>query len=1017
MKLFGTLAELVKIAFRKGSKEVLVEPATQSGSGPVTFTLPDAGSNSATVAIRSDKLSAFAATSSSELAGVISDETGSGKLVFNDSPTLAGNILLQNAPGANQPQLQLSEDPDFGTNKINLQAPTALGSDYTLTLPNTLPAAASVLDTDTSGNTSWVRYTSTNTNSAIVQRDASGNFSAGTITASLSGNATTATTAGNVSGTVAIANGGTGQTTQQAALNALAGATTANRVLRGDGTNISLSQVDLTTDVTGILPAANGGTGLSSLGSGVATFLGTPSSANLAGAITDETGSGSLVFGTSPTLSSPQVNSALTIQQIATPSNPSSGFNKIYTKSDGLLYKLDSAGNEVLVGSGTGGGELNLVLNPDGDTALDGNRTNDVGDWVDFGTGTTSSRTTTAAEIPLSPLKTNAIKILNDNSGTGYTYMRMTLPPSLYNRKLKIAWEQEVSTSPAYASGDFKVELYANAAADYSGAYTRINLSTDSSSVSAIPALTGRYQTSFDTTTAANLELRIVRVAGTNSSFLALNNVIVGPGIQPQGAVIGEWTSFTPTVTASGGGTVSFGTGGSVNQLGRYRRVGTNAEIEISVRWGTSGTSFGTSGFFIFALPASLTVSTSSLPISSSIRSVVGSGEYVDDSTGQIYGFEVTVNDSGQIAATLSNSSSGNLGTLTPVTVANSDYIMMQFTVPIAEWAGSGTVQLAQNDVEYASNSSTSDADELTSFAYGPSGSLIPTITSAATPNNRKKRVQFASSIQAGDIISIEVQLSGTGAWIPVSSIGGTSYGALSYQSGGQYGLGWSAVSGSSTQIDVEFGKQGPRGNPAAYSGISPTNYPVNSGDRWRVRKTSAGAAVGFGIVQPGTSAGLVSASGLPGKTSGTAIASGYVGETSFQSATNTTGSTTVNTYTNVTGTDVTLTAGVWLVVAHASLASATVSGGSITEEISLFNVTDTTTVTAVLGGYAGTGSQTTVQGVSFQQIINISSGKTYRLRHRSVTFGGSPTISSGATVYGTLSSNNQTRISYVRIA
>ena len=46
-------------------------------------------------------------------------------------------------------------------------------------------------------------------------------------------------------------------------------------------------------------------TGVSGLGTGVATFLATPSSANLASAVTDETGSGSLVFATSPTLVTP----------------------------------------------------------------------------------------------------------------------------------------------------------------------------------------------------------------------------------------------------------------------------------------------------------------------------------------------------------------------------------------------------------------------------------------------------------------------------------------------------------------------------------------------------------------------------------------------------------------------------------------------------------------------------------------------------------------------------------------
>jgi hypothetical protein len=44
----------------------------------------------------------------------------------------------------------------------------------------------------------------------------------------------------------------------------------------------------------------------------VATFLETPTSANLAAAVTDETGSGSLVFGTSPTLTSPTIGTSAT---------------------------------------------------------------------------------------------------------------------------------------------------------------------------------------------------------------------------------------------------------------------------------------------------------------------------------------------------------------------------------------------------------------------------------------------------------------------------------------------------------------------------------------------------------------------------------------------------------------------------------------------------------------------------------------------------------------------------------
>jgi hypothetical protein len=55
------------------------------------------------------------------------------------------------------------------------------------------------------------------------------------------------------------------------------------------------------TNCTG-LPIA---TGVSGLGSGIATFLATPTSANLNAAVTDDTGTGTLVFSNSPTLVTP----------------------------------------------------------------------------------------------------------------------------------------------------------------------------------------------------------------------------------------------------------------------------------------------------------------------------------------------------------------------------------------------------------------------------------------------------------------------------------------------------------------------------------------------------------------------------------------------------------------------------------------------------------------------------------------------------------------------------------------
>lgn len=73
-------------------------------------------------------------------------------------------------------------------------------------------------------------------------------------------------------------------------------------------TNLTLVTPALGTPASGTLTNCTGlpiSSGVSGLGTGVATFLTTPSSTNLASAVTDETGSGALVFATSPTLVAP----------------------------------------------------------------------------------------------------------------------------------------------------------------------------------------------------------------------------------------------------------------------------------------------------------------------------------------------------------------------------------------------------------------------------------------------------------------------------------------------------------------------------------------------------------------------------------------------------------------------------------------------------------------------------------------------------------------------------------------
>jgi hypothetical protein len=97
----------------------------------------------------------------------------------------------------------------------------------------------------------------------------------------------------DITGTLPLANGGSGQITAQLAMNAFAGAVTSGSYLRGNGTNVVMNTIQVAdvptlnqnttgtaANVTGIVAAANGGTGLATLtannvllGNGTGTLL------------------------------------------------------------------------------------------------------------------------------------------------------------------------------------------------------------------------------------------------------------------------------------------------------------------------------------------------------------------------------------------------------------------------------------------------------------------------------------------------------------------------------------------------------------------------------------------------------------------------------------------------------------------------------------------------------------------------------------------------------------------------
>jgi hypothetical protein len=517
------------------------------------------------------------------------------------------------------------------------------------------------------------------------------------------------------------------------------------------------------------------------------------------------------------TLASPAITSFAQFAESSTPSTPSAGQVRLYPKTDGNFYKIDSNGVELPVGSGGGGaGEINAIENSSASSAVTG--------W-DAATNYSVTRNTT--DSPLAPTIPTCFEIetttaSSESSTSGVGVASFTMPVALRQMTLKLdLWV----TTPATADGVWRVSLYKGS--------TRVPFREDTSGALTLPGgYSNKVTVTFDTDDSATYSLRYTQTTRTNANKLFLTGVVLGPGIQPKGStVIEEYAAVGGTWDANSSTTVH-------GESGAQIQGSLTAAREKTITWLTP--SLPTDSFEV---------------------------QFADDNGAQwlpVLGYASSTG-TGPVYASLFRTSSVSAGvSIRPGTTVDTCMVAFrQFMffrtdgTQDGNWPATGTmrwrvkrtrvlnaVNLGSNDIEYA-------AWDGTKTVYSPNGALVPSIVAAADATVTTHTITWRTPRQVGDKIWVEVNKLGSRDWIPAGQIG-TGYSSYQRQqttSGGgnarYYGIGHENLA-SNVETAVYFGNAGAITNGAGYASVG-GNYPQNSGDRYRLVKVRAGVATGFG--------------------------------------------------------------------------------------------------------------------------------------------------------------------------